>query len=388
MLGWTIADAPDGAPGDDSVIAQGASTRNGSLMRPQRAGNMRDASGAAPRVGSVMTDAPRPVHVEVADPSYGPGMDPTDAETATVDTAVEGIAWRPVRPAEDVAAGPVAFVDGVQQIEAWLTLSVPGEPDVHAGLACAVGAGVVLTAPGRRARVVDMRLERLVMAAGRRRLHLPAVGGFGWRAIADAGHEVDALQRRVGAARQALEHSLAEAHATAERLLVLDGRLSFLRDTPGPVVGAIKSHHRMYLQQEGSAVVAELGVGERTPLFAIGTDRYSWYQRLPVASPRGWSGILRGEVAAGHGVARARELADRATATLPAFAGRPHRDARAPQNLAPIAGLEERLRHRLGDRRLALRAVRRAAAAATLDGAPAPLSAHAPDPEPDLLETA
>lgn len=330
------------------------------------------------------SDAPRRVLVEVADPSYGPGMDPSDAATAAVDATVEPVAWAPLRPTAG-HDGAVAFVDGVQQIEAWLTLTAEGDPSVHAGLACAVGAGVVLAQPGRRARVVDLRLERLVLAAGRRRLHLPATGGFSWRPVADAGQEIDALQRRVGMARQEIEHSLAEAHAAADRLLVLDGRLSFVRDTPGPVVGAIKSHHRMYLQPAEAAVVAALGVGERTPLFAVGTDRYSWYQRLPVERPRGWAGILRGEVSAGHGVARARELADRATAILPVYAGRPHRDARAPQNLAPVAGLEERLRHRLGDRRLALRAVRRAAELAALDdGAAASVAVH----EPPTQETA
>lgn len=331
-----------------------------------------------------MTDAPRRVLVEVADPSYGPGMDPTEIGTAAVDTAVETERWAPRRPPAD-AAGPVAFVDGVQQIEAWLTLTVPGEPGVHVGLACAVGAGVVLTAPGQRARVADLRLERLVPAAGRRRLHLPAVGGFTWHPVADAGEEVDALQRSVGRARQGMELTLAERYADPGRLLVLDGRLSFLRDEGAPVVGAVKSHHRVYLPPEEAAVVADLGVGERTPLFSIGTDRYSWYQRLPVPRAEGWAGILRGEVAATHGVARAGALADRAAVTLPHFAGRPHRDARAPQNLAPIAGLEERLRHRLGDRRLALRAVRRAAAAATIDGVPTPLGAE--EPEPQMVET-
>lgn len=321
-----------------------------------------------------------PAVVEVADPSYGPGMDPAEGDTAAVDTSVEGIAWAPVRPAAP-PDGPIAFIDGVQQIEAWLTVSVPGEPGVRAGLACAVAAGVVEAAPGARARVTATRVQRLVMAAGDRALMLPPVGGFAWDSRTEAGAESTALQRRVGAARQELEHGLAEAHATPDRLVVLDGRLSFLRDTPGPVMGAIKSHHRMYLQPAEAGVVTALAVGERTPLFAIGADRLSWYQRLPVADARGWAGILRGEVARGHGTARARALADRATAALPRFAGRPHRDPRAPQNLAPIAGLEEHLRRRLGDRRLALRAVRRAAAGARLDALPVALGVDAPQPD-------
>ena len=40
-------------------------------------------------------------------------------------------------------------------------------------------------------------------------------------------------------------------------------------------------------------------------------------------------------------------LADRVTALLPVFAGRAA-DARTPQNLVPVAGLEGWLRHRLG----------------------------------------
>lgn len=318
--------------------------------------------------------------VEVGDPGYGPGMDPSENETALVDIEVEGLPWTPVTP-RTPPEGDLAFIDGVQQIEAWLTITAPGTPGVRTGLACAVAAGVVVVSPGRRARIAEARVRRLVMTAGDRALTLPAVGGFGWEARTDAGCESSALQRQVGVARRELEHSLAEAHAAADRMVVLDGRLSFLRDAPGPVVGAIKSHHRMYLQPETAEVVGRLAVGQRTPLFAIGEDRLSWYQRLPVGRCRGWAGILRGEVARSHGVARARELADRAAAVLPVYAGREHRDPRAPQNLAPIAGLEERLRHRLGDRRLALRAVRRAAAGARLDAVAVPVAVGDPDLE-------
>jgi uncharacterized protein len=318
--------------------------------------------------------------VEVGDPGYGPGMDPGENETARVDTEVEGIPWTPVTPPRP-AAGELAFIDGVQQIEAWLTITEPGRPGVDTGLACAVAAGVVVAAPGRRARIAQTRVRRLVMATGDRALTLPSRGGFVWETRTGAGWESTALARQVGNARQELEHMLAESHAAPDRLLVLDGRLSSLRDTPGPVVGAVKSHQRMYLQPEAAEVVARLAVGQRTPLFAIGDDRLSWYQRLPVADARGWAGVLRGEVARSYGVARSRELADMAAAMLPGYAGREHRDPRAPQNLAPIAGLEQRLRHRLGDRRLALRAVRRPAAGARLDAVAVPVSVDDPGVE-------
>jgi hypothetical protein len=57
-------------------------------------------------------------------------------------------------------------------------------------------------------------------------------------------------------------------------------------------------------------------------------------------------------------------LADRLASVLPRFASRPHKDARAPQNLYPIAGLERELRRRLGDTHLLQRALRAAAVSA------------------------
>lgn len=305
----------------------------------------------------------RRVSVQVSDPSYGPGLDPTESDTAPVDTAVEGLPWRPVRPRPS-AGGELAFVDGAQQLEAWLTVSAGDDPAMTPGVAFAVAAGAVVAGPGRRAGIRALRVRRAVLTAGARLLELPPVGGFAWEPRAGAASEPTGLARRVGQLRQELEHAVAEELAGPDRLVVLDGRLSFVRDAGGPVVGAIKSHHRMYLPPDEARAVVALDVGERTPLFAIGSDRLSWYQRLPGVGRDGWAGILRGELASAVGVEEARRLADRAAAELPRFAGRPHRDARAPQNLAPIAGLEERLRHRMGDRRLALRAVRRAAAAA------------------------
>lgn len=306
--------------------------------------------------------------VLVADPSYGPGLDPSEPETAPVDAAVEGVAWRPLTPAGD-DGGELAFIDGVQQIEAWLTVTAPGEARVLPGAAFAAGAGAVLAARGRRAAITGLAVRRAVVTVGDRLLHLAPVGGYAWEPRCGAAREATGIARRVGEFRQQMELALAERIARPDRLVVLDGRLSFVRDAAGPVVGAIKSHHRMYLPPDEARVVVALGVGQRTPLFAIGDDRLSWYQRLPGAGSEGWAGILRGEVARSVGVAEARRLADRAARELPHFAGRAHRDPRAPQNMAPVAGLEARLRHRLGDRRLALRAVRRAAAAARLDDA-------------------
>ena len=309
--------------------------------------------------------------IHVSDASYGPGMDPSEMEAAPVDTAVEGIDWRPLTP-DAPSGGELVFIDGAQQVEAWLTITADGDPEPLPGAAFAVAAGAVIAGAGRPAVVEGLSVRRSILTVGERLVELPPTGGFSWEPRTGAAREATGIARRVGQFRQEMELALAERLAHPDRLIVLDGRLSFLRDAAGPVVGAIKSHHRMYLPFEEARTVIALGVGQRTPLFAIGEDRLSWYQRLPGVGSQGWAGILRGEAPRSLGTAEAARLADRAAAELPRFAGRPHRDPRAPQNLSPIAGLEWRLRHRMGDRRLALRAVRRSALRARLDaGRPA-----------------
>jgi hypothetical protein len=102
----------------------------------------------------------------------------------------------------------------------------------------------------------------------------------------------------------------------------------------------------------------------RTPVFRIERPFpvYSWYLRLPGASPAPWAGVARvecgGELAAEAAVA----LADLAQVTLVRYASAEYKDARAPQNLYPIAGLERGLRRRLGEPALLYRALRAAAA--------------------------
>ena len=73
------------------------------------------------------------------------------------------------------------------------------------------------------------------------------------------------------------------------------------------------------------------------------------------------AGIVRCECAAELASEAAVRLADATAAVLPRFASEAHKDARAPQNLYPIGGLERQLRHRLGDARLLYRALRTAA---------------------------
>ena len=59
-------------------------------------------------------------------------------------------------------------------------------------------------------------------------------------------------------------------------------------------------------------------------------------------------------------VVRAIELANLSQAVLPRFGSVEYKDARAPNNLYPIAGLERELRRRLGDARVLYRSLRQA----------------------------
>ena len=120
-----------------------------------------------------------------------------------------------------------------------------------------------------------------------------------------------------------------------------------------------------YLPEPQQPVLAQLAAGQRTPLFLVagaqGSNRYSWYLRLPAERTQPWAGIVRCEVIAEGSVADAARRADQVTALLPRYASEPHKDGRAPQNLYPIAGLENELRRRLGDQLLMERALRLAA---------------------------
>ena len=108
--------------------------------------------------------------------------------------------------------------------------------------------------------------------------------------------------------------------------------------------------------------VPELRVESGRQLFTLGADRYSCYVRIAAPGPRSspWFGIVRIEVPQSFGLVAARVTADEVACVLPRYAGIPHRDPRAPQNLQPVGALEKHLRHRLGPSRLAARAARHA----------------------------
>ena len=191
----------------------------------------------------------------------------------------------------------------------------------------------------------------------------PHPGGWSWEPLSVDGDEPDAAGKHLQRLMRDTEAEIADRLFADGWLVVLDGPLhSIRRSRTTPVVGYVKTHHRRTLAVEHWRTVPRLSVGDRSSVFAIKDDLYACYIRVgdpgPWAGP--WAGIARIEVPANAGREQAIATVDRAARWLPAFASAPHRDARAPVNLAPVARLERHLHHLFGDPRLALRAVREA----------------------------
>jgi hypothetical protein len=259
----------------------------------------------------------------------------------------------------------VAFVDGVRRVEASLYQQHIVTGSMIHGIAAAHACGSVLCLPGQRPEYRNVSVTRMVVWGGGLTGVLPNMaGGWSWSTYSVDSNEVDAplkdLQRRMRKA----EAELSERLMGQGFLTIVDGPLSYLRNLDVPVIGYVKTHYRTLLSPDLHVLVATLDRGERSSLFRLGEDRYSCYLRLqpvpPGANP--WHAIVRLEFPQSVGLAAAVEVADRAAAMLPRFAGVAHCDPRAPQNLQPVGALEDHLRHRLAPAPLAYRAVRDAAA--------------------------
>jgi hypothetical protein len=299
------------------------------------------------------------------DPSYGASVqtDLADAVSVpTVDIERPAEAWAAIRP--DASAAPngvVLCVDGVRRIEArtWIEGGVEPVPGVFASWA----AGVVRC--DRRAQLVDVEVGRGVFAP------TPALadvhtncGRFLASSTADARPET--LNTAINTRMTEVEARVAErSRRSTGELIVLDGPLRESTRHLPEAVGVIKSHDVKYLPVELDRVIATLLPGERTPVFRIAArfPRFSWYLRLPGPAGGPWAGIVRCEAGPALSADAVVALAGGVAATLPRFASEPHKDARAPQNLYPIGGLERELRHRLGDAGVLYRALRKASAA-------------------------
>ncbi|MBI3647196.1 MAG: hypothetical protein HY240_00300 [Actinobacteria bacterium] len=299
-------------------------------------------------------------------PDRGMGYEPVMQETpATADPSVETSDWSAPLPVPQAdLTGELWFVDGVRRVELRVIASEGGRRAF--GLFGTAAAGAVRCLG--RATFADHEVRRWMVLGG----GMPAepaevtVGAsfLVYEPKAEPGGDPNSPVEGLHTLMQAAEASLAARLAgDGDRLVLADGRLGFLGPTASPVVGVVKRFVRAYLEPEHDALLPRLAPGERTPLFGLvyegqPLERYAWYTRLvPLRAP--WhdhAGLVRCEVRAGVGPDQARAIADRVTALLPRFAGRPS-DPRAPQNLAPVAALEAWLQHRMGHRGLVRRAL-------------------------------
>jgi hypothetical protein len=322
-------------------------------------------------------------------PEYGTSMqfdaESDEAAAGPPNVTVERRVWQPVTPAP-ASLPAVQVVDGVRRAEAHAMDDAPDGTPIF-GLFGSFGVGAVRCGPfdgarGPAARILDddphQRIERRYFHTGEAADLIDAVPAPD--VVIDAGRTrlvfkaepvrrastANALVARLNQAMLDAEAKLAEELSRDESALTLvDGPLRSLRSPGRRVVGYIKRIQQWYIGREELGLLPTLRAGERTPVFhippadtgglgagAASDGRYSWFLRLADLGvhvhPLG--GVMRLETSGTLPLADAVRLADETAALMPRLASSPARDPRAPQNLTPVAALEARLTHLLGDR--------------------------------------
>jgi hypothetical protein len=302
--------------------------------------------------------------VDPWDPGYGNGADPQPSspqQPPDVEVEVPAARWAPRRPPSGVLApDTVVFVDGVRRLDAraWIAIS---DTDAVPGIFASYASGAVRC--NSRAELEAVEVGRGFFAADLEGLVDVVTRHGTYVACATEEATPEALVYAVHDRMTECEVRIAEqARRRGDELIVLDGPMRRRQHIPD-AIGLVKSHYVRYLPDPLNAVVGALAPGERTPVFRVDAQpfsRHSWYLRLPGPPGGPWSGIVRCEATGALAPETVVRLADTVAITLPRFASLAHKDPRAPQNLAPIGGLERILRHRLGDPRLCYRALRAA----------------------------
>lgn len=304
------------------------------------------------------------IAVEPWAPEYGSPLgvealdDPTDA-VVDVEVEVGRGEWKQLAPGSHDLPRITYFIDGVRRIDArvWITLD---DGETRPGICATFAAGVARC--GDTAEIHSTRVERrLIARAGPTELR-SSVGVYLPRAV--PADDLDSLMSALQVDMRAIEASVARSISLEEdAVIVFDGPIGNGRDVQ-PAIGYIKTHRVAYLETDLAAVIPELEVGKRTPVFLVGEKftRYTWYARLPTSNPGGnpWGGIVRCEASGDMDITTAKTLADFSCTVLPRFAAEAHKDPRAPQNLYPIAALERELQRRMGHRQYVERELRAA----------------------------
>jgi hypothetical protein len=324
-------------------------------------------------------------NVDGWEPEYGQAldMDLQLAESRAVvvtDVELPDDQWRPIAVDPAVTAPRVVlFVDGVRRVDArvWIDEPIADEGVVPtsatAGICASYAAGVVCCCEGKAHVIaVEVRRGMFTIAPHATDVHTRAGTYQACLTVAKEGTPLpvalsSALQERLTGVELTTavraRSSLAGHVEVDDDLLVIDGPLRGGAHLDR-AVGYIKSHHSEYLPRNLNPLVGSLGPRQRTPVFRMGStwDRYSWYLRLPCAPAAPWAGVIRVEASVDLEPEKVFALANLTQAVLPRYASAEYKDARAPQNLYPIGGLEKDLRHKLGNQQLLYRALRQASA--------------------------
>lgn len=291
----------------------------------------------------------------------------------------------------------VLVVDGKPRMEARLLIDDDaGELHLAAFGAYVVGAVSLCPHGTRQAELRDVRARRVLAYSSESPLEParlsprnPHTGALDYQPQVFTGRQVEgpraAVQRLMLRDEQQLSRRLAspialeegEADALPETLVLQDGTVR-LGGGGSAVVGYVKTLHTDYLGADRIGLLGELSCGERTPIlrFRIGDrggpvsesegreQRFTWYVRLCDAPfyQHPLAGIMRLEMHAPEDSsfvpAAVQQIADLSGALLSRLGSRPHKDARAPQNLIPTAALEHAMTRSMGNLDLVTRRIR------------------------------
>jgi hypothetical protein len=330
---------------------------------------MQESGGRLAEHGSVgasdSAPARREIFVETWSADYGSPLqiDESNEENGTGEL-IESEGFDFLAPVKGLAERPIAFVDGVRHGEAPLSQWIDG---VNVpGLAGSYAVGAVLALPQQPPVYAREVTDRVVIWSAGQTGALPEVaGGWRWRTVSTADVGPAAPLKELQEMMRRAEGALADILAAEGYRVLLDGTLWFKSEySKKNIAGYVKTHHVRLLPEAEAKRLPDLPAGYRTTLFRTDANRYACYLRLTDRAPRHapMSGIVRFEFSGKLPLDEVRVMADEFAAVVPHYAGVLHIDPRAPQNLQPIGALERHLRHLIGDKRFAERAVRDAVA--------------------------
>jgi hypothetical protein len=295
-----------------------------------------------------------------------------------IDLTPEQTDWSACEPqAELQMPRSLWFIDGRRRLDArCLGRQTDNEPLYGAFATFAVGA-VAINRALNLAQCQAFKVERTIAIPGT----MPPVttipcplGGKNPLIYTPCSHS-DRAENTRQAPMDLVQQAMltAEAHLAnqlsqdAEGLIIQDGPLRYGSNrTPQRTLGYVKTMAKQYLPPDKLALLWELNIGQRTPIFRIKAQDYkahwSWYLRsgqVELTPQRlGYHelhGIVRLDMYGDVPIVEVKKMADLSTSLIPEYASHPSRDPRAPQNLTPVGALEKELGRLMGDRALIAR---------------------------------